>query len=67
LQEDNIELLIVSDNLDQEYLERLVKKVARMIRRNILYSLEGTKEYVAQNVNRDKDKYLLLWQQNHLS
>jgi hypothetical protein len=65
-QESNeIELLIITNNIDQDYLDRLVKKVSRMIRRTVLYVVRSNEESNSQERTKQKDKFLLLWQNNN--
>jgi len=59
-----IELIIVSTNIDQAYLDRLVTRVSKMINREIRYTLvdhDLSNPDVQANGN---DSLLLLWQQN---
>ena len=56
-----IDLLIVSDHLDKNFLVKLIDKAEKLITRKIRYvvmSLVESKEYIA---TLDSSEYLIIW------
>jgi hypothetical protein len=58
----NIDLILVCSTIDKDYLETLVIKTEKLIRRKVLYSLMDEKEYSEYATNHGKEHVLLLWE-----
>lgn len=55
-----IDLLIVGDSIDRNYLSQLVEKAEKVIERKISYVIYGTNEF-AIDTAREKDEMLMIW------
>jgi hypothetical protein len=58
---DTINFIFVGENLDGEYLLRLVKNAEKLIKRNVEYLVMGKKEFLEHATNVGKEGVLLLW------
>jgi len=61
LDSSDIDLLIISENLDLEYLELLCKKARQMITRNINYVVVTKNDFQQQPPLIEKEKRLLIY------
>jgi hypothetical protein len=61
----NIEILLIGGNVDLEYLEKLINKASKLIKRNIIYNLIDSQQFADTISIAEQDKYLLLWQLNN--
>jgi hypothetical protein len=58
---DIIELIIVGDELDRDYLERKIIQARNLVGRDVRYMLLSTKEAEESLKNLDSAELLLLW------
>lgn len=58
---NQIDLLFVGNNIDENYLFRLVKKAEAFISRKIFFQICNNEEFY-ENFNANKEKFLLIWQ-----
>ncbi len=58
-----IDLVFVCDNIDREYLARLVEKVEKLISRKVRYLIFKKKEYEDYATNYNQGEVLLLWKE----
>ena len=58
-----IDLIFVSDQLDREYLTRLVTKVETLIDRKVRYLVYGAEEFKDYEKTLKSDEVLLLWKE----
>ncbi len=56
-----IEMLIVGENINTQYLDQLIKKSQSLIKRTILYTLFTPEKFKELAGNIKKDELLLLW------
>jgi predicted nucleotidyltransferase len=61
----DIEILLVGGDVDTAYLERLITKAGKLIKRNILYKLMPTLQFDSYFTSQSKENILLLWEQNN--
>ena len=61
----DIEILLVGGDVDTAYLERLIIKAGKLIKRNILYKLMPTLQFDSYFASQGKENLLLLWEQNN--
>ncbi|HSG67338.1 MAG TPA: nucleotidyltransferase domain-containing protein [Bacteroidales bacterium] len=59
-----IDLLLVGDNINREYLARLTAKGEKLIQRKIRYLVYASEEYKAVKDSYKSDEILLLWTKN---
>lgn len=59
---DTIEFIFVGENLDCEYLCRLVGKAEKMIKRKVEYLVMGKKEFDSHATIEGNGRVLLLWE-----
>lgn len=60
-----IEIVLVGGNVDTAYLERLITKAGKLIKRNILYKLMPTLQFETYFASLGDENILLLWEQNN--
>jgi hypothetical protein len=60
----NIEILLIGGNLDQDYLEKLINKASKLIKRNIIYQMVDKQQFHETISMEEQDKLLLLWSMN---
>lgn len=58
-----IDLIFVSDQLDREYLTRLVEKVETLISRKVRYLIYSPEEFRSYQQILNKEEVLLLWKE----
>ncbi|NOX47512.1 MAG: ArsR family transcriptional regulator [Chlorobi bacterium] len=56
-----IDLIFVSEELNMEYLINLIDKVETIIKRKIRYLVLDKKDFGAYIENKDKSEFLILW------
>jgi hypothetical protein len=61
----DIEILLVGGDVDTAYLERLILKAGKLIKRNILYKLMPSLQFDNYFASQGKENLLLLWEQNN--
>ena len=61
----DIEILLVGSNVDTAYLERLIVKAGKLIKRNILYKLMPTLQFDSYFAIQGNENLLLLWESNN--
>ncbi|MDO9256720.1 MAG: ArsR family transcriptional regulator, partial [Bacteroidales bacterium] len=61
----DIEILLVGGDVDTAYLEKLIIKAGKLIKRNILYQLMPTLQFDSYFASQGKENLLLLWEQNN--
>jgi hypothetical protein len=64
VESENIEILIVGNAVDTNYLNNLVNKAATLIQKNILYTLLPVNQSDSLPSGNGNDTLLLLWQKN---
>jgi len=57
-----IDFIFVGENLDSEYLFRLVGKAKKLIKRKVDYLIMGKNEFDAHATNVGMERVLLLWE-----
>jgi len=60
----NIEILLIGGNVDMEYLEKVINKASKAIKRTIIYRLMDPEEFNEYLTSEERGKLLLLWQRN---
>jgi len=60
-----IEMLIVGENLNTQYLDEMNAKSQKLINRTILYTLSSPANFLTLSTNLKKDELLLLWKRNN--
>jgi len=63
LDSPDISLIIVGEQLDLDYLEKLVAKTQKVISRNIKYIVLTPNEFKTHHPHLDQEKLLPLWEQ----
>jgi len=63
LDSPDISLIIVGEQLDLDYLEKLVAKAQKVISRNIKYIVLTPNEFKSHHPHLDQEKLLPLWEQ----
>jgi len=58
-----IDLIFIGDNLDKEYLLRLVEKAEKLISRKIRYIIYNIKDFKEYSVDLKESETLLLWKE----
>jgi hypothetical protein len=61
----DIEILLVGGDVDTAYLESLITKAGKLIKRNILYKLMPTLQFDTYFASQGSENILLLWEQNN--
>ena len=59
-----IEMLFVGGNVNTEYLDILIEKTQKLLKRTINYSMLPTAQFIALAASLGKDEMLLLWERN---
>lgn len=60
-----IEMLIVGEQIDTLYLDKLIAKSQKLITRTIRYTLTNAGNFMALSEKFNKDELLLLWTRNN--
>ena len=60
----DIEILLVGGNVDEVYLEQLIEKAHKHIKKHIVYQLMSTLQFEESLESNGREKILLLWQQS---
>ena len=56
-----IDLLIVGDSIDRNYLSQLVEKAEKVIERKIRYAVYSVKDFASGIDNTEKNEMLIIW------
>lgn len=64
-QSPDIEMLFVGGNINTEYLEVLIEKTQKLLKRKIKYKLLTAIQFLALAATMGKDQMLLLWKKNN--
>ena len=57
-----LEFIFVGENLDSDYLFRLISKAEKLISRKVNYLVMGKKEFGEHATNEERGRVLLLWE-----
>jgi DNA-binding transcriptional ArsR family regulator len=57
-----IDFVFVGENLDCDYLLRLVERAEKQIERKVKYCVMSEKEYISYATNNGNERVLLLWE-----
>jgi hypothetical protein len=60
----SIEVLLIGGNINFEYIEKLITKASKAIKRNIVYQVMDLDQFNRISASPVKEKFLLLWQNN---
>jgi len=61
----DIEILLVGTAIDTAYLENIITKTGKLIKKNILYRLMSVLQFETDFANMGHEDLLLLWEQNY--
>ena len=61
----DIEILLIGNEIDTDYLENIIAKAGNLIRKNILYKLIPVPQFDTDFAGISQEDLLLLWEQNN--
>ena len=67
LESPDIEIILIGGKVNVEYLENLIEKAEKLIKKNIIYSLMNNPQFETHFAGLGAKNLLLLWQQDTLA